>query len=169
MTHPSTLTREAMAARDLIAALKDTIGDDDEFAMDVIEGETGFLDVIDRTVSQDREDQALLAGLMTYMKSLDERIAKIERRMERRRDALMKAIQTAGITKPIRCTVATVSLRTNPARVITTDPALIPAEFWRQPEPVLDRIALKAALKEGRTVPGATLSNGGVTVSIRTT
>lgn len=169
MTLTTPLTREAQAARDLLAAHKDIIGEDEAFAMDVVEGQTEFLDIVDRMVSQDREDQALLTGLLAYMKSLDERVARIEQRMERRRDALVAGIQTAGLTKPLRCTVATVSLRTNPPKVIPTDPAQIPKEFWRPAEPTLDRIALKAALKEGRKIPGAELSNGGVSISIRTT
>ena len=45
--------------------------------------------------------------------------------------------------------------------------ALIPAKFWKPQDPKLDRAAVAEALKAGETVPGASLSNGGLSLSIR--
>jgi len=168
MTHPSTLTREAMAARDLIAALKDTIGDDEDFAMDVIEGETSLVEVVNSLIAQEGEDKANIAGIKGYAEKLGERLERIEARIEKRRRAILFALEAAGVPK-LRCALGTVSLRSAAGNLITTDESVIPDEFWKPRDPVLDKRALTAALNEGRTVPGATLSNGGVTVSIRTT
>lgn len=166
MTPP--LTREAQAARDLIASLKDIIGDDEAFAMDVIEGQTSLVEVVNSLIAQEGEDEAHIRAIQDYQGKLSHRAANINARIERRRNALLAAFQNAGV-KTLRCPLGTVGVRPTPAKVIATDESLIPDEFMKPRDPVLDKRALLAALKEGRTVPGATLSNGGVTISIRTT
>jgi len=54
-----------------------------------------------------------------------------------------------------------------PPKTIIADEALIPARFWKPSDPKLDRAAVSAALKAGEIVPGATLGNGGFTLSVR--
>jgi len=166
--HPDALTREAKAARDLIESLRDIIGDDEGFAADVIEGETNLVEVVNRLIAQEGEDDAHIRAIQDYQDKLSHRAATINARIERRRNALLTALQAAG-AKSLRCPLGTVGVRPTPPKVITTDEGVIPDEFWKPLDPVLDKRALLAALKEGRTVPGATLSNGGVTISIRTT
>jgi len=168
MTHTSALTREAQAARDLIAKLKDIIGDDEDFAMDVIEGQTSLVEVVNSLIAQEGEDEAHIRAIQEYATKLSARALNINARIERRRNALLAAFQNAGV-KSLRCPLGTVGIRPTPAKAIPTDESIIPDEFWKPRDPVLDKRALLAALKEGRTVPGATLSNGGVTISIRTT
>lgn len=168
MTHPSALTREAQAARALIEALKDIIGDDEDFAMDVIEGQTSLVEVVNALIGQEGQDKAHTQGIETYIEALMAKRDRIEARIEKRRNALLVALQTADV-KSLRCPLGTVGIRPAPAKAIPTDESVIPEEFWKPRDPVLDKRALTAALKEGRTVPGASLSNGGVTISIRTT
>jgi hypothetical protein len=167
MTITSPLTREAQAVRDLLASLKDIIGDDEDFAADIIEGETNFLEIVNALVAQDGEDHASVEAIQLYIDKLSKRALNINARIERRRAALLTALQTAGITKPLRCPLATVGLRAVPPKVVPTDEKLIPDEYWRKPPPVLDKRGLLAALKGGATIPGACLSNGGVALSIR--
>jgi hypothetical protein len=62
----------------------------------------------------------------------------------------------------------TMSLRAQPPKLLVTEESTIPEEFWRPQAPKLERKALLAALKAGAIVPGATLDNGGVTISVRT-
>lgn len=165
----SALTREAQAARELIAKLKDIIGDDEDFAMDVIEGETSLVEVVNAMLAQIGEAKTHIAGITTYAEGIAARKARLKAKVERCRNALAVAMQTVGIKGPIRCPLGTVGLNDTAPKAVIADQKLIPEEFWRHPEPELDLKAIAAALKEGRTVPGATLSNGGVTISIRTT
>lgn len=165
---PHDLTRQAQAVQQLLASLKDIIGDDDEFAADVIEGETDFVEVVNMLVARDGEDKALIDGIEAFMEKLKARALRIDARIERRRNALQAALETAGV-KTVRCPLGTVGLRSTPARVVPTNEALIPDEFWKPRDPTLDRAGLAAALRSGRQIPGAELSNGGVTISIRTT
>lgn len=167
MTTP--LTREAQAARDLIASLKDIIGDDEDFAMDVIEGQTSLVEVVNSLIAQEGEDEAHIRAIQEYATKLSARALRINARIERRRNALIAAFQMAGIKGSLRCPLGTIGLRATPRKVIPVDESLIPDEFWKPRDPVLDNAALAAALKAGRDIPGATLSNGGVTISIRTT
>jgi hypothetical protein len=162
------LTREAQAVRDLLASLKDILGGDEDFAADVIEGETGFVEVVNWFVGQEGEDAAHIQAIQDYIDKLNHRAVNINARVERRRRALQAALETAGV-KTVRCPLGTVGLRTTAPKVITTDEAKIPGEFWKPRDPVLDKKALAAALKAGARIPGAELSNGGVTISIRTT
>jgi hypothetical protein len=166
---PHDLTRQAQAVQQLLAAYRDIIGDDEAFAADVIEGQTDFVEIVNRLVAQEGEDAAHVLGIEHFIEALIVRKDRIEARIERRRNALLTAFQTAGIKGSLRCPLATVGLRSTPPMVITTNEALIPDEFWKPRDPVLDKKALAAALKAGSRIPGAELSNGGVTISIRTT
>jgi hypothetical protein len=166
---PHDLTRQAQAVQQLLAAYKDIIADDADFASDVIEGQTDFVEVVNAMAGQHSLDKALVAGISAHIKDMTERKARIATRIERRRLALTAAFQMAGIKGSLRCPLGSVGLTATPPKVIPTDEKLIPDEFWTKPEPELDKKAIAAALNSGVTVPGATLSNGGVTISIRTT
>jgi hypothetical protein len=166
---PHDLKRQAQAVQQLLAAYRDIIEDDEGFAADVIEGQTDFVEIVNRMAAQDAEDEAHIAAIAAYVGDLEARKNRIKARAERRREALTKAFQTAGIKGALRCAVATVGLRDTPPKVIPTNEKLIPDEFWKKPPPKLDKKALLAALKAKRKIPGAELSNGGVTISIRTT
>lgn len=166
---PQELTRQAQAVQQLLAALKDIVAGDEEFAADVIEGQTDFVEIVNLLIAQEGEDNAMIAGIQGYIDKLAHRAANINARIERRRNALLAAFQTAGIKGSLRCALGTVGLRSTPPKAIPTDETLIPEEFWAPRDPTLDKKALLAALKAGRAVPGAELNNGGVTISIRTT
>ena len=62
----------------------------------------------------------------------------------------------------------TASLRAVPPAVVIVDEEQIPRDYWKPQPPRLDRQGLSAALKSGSTVPGATLSNSQMTISVRT-
>jgi hypothetical protein len=162
------LTRQAQAARNLLAVHKSYVEEDEDFAMDLIEGQTDLVEIVNVMAAQEGEDKAQVMALELYAEKLIARARRIDARIDKRRNLLLMALQTAGITKPIRGPFGTVGLRATPPKPTVTDEALIPDEFWKTPARVLDKRALGVALKEGRTIPGAELSNGGVSLSIRT-
>jgi hypothetical protein len=51
--------------------------------------------------------------------------------------------------------------------VLIVDEAAIPADFWKPSDPKLDKKAVGEALKAGREVAGAMMSNGGETLQVR--
>jgi hypothetical protein len=74
----------------------------------------------------------------------------IENRAAGLRSYLLNCMQATGI-KRIECPHFALTLRDNPAAVDVFDAAQVPAEFMRQPED---------AIKAGREVPGARLTQG---------
>jgi len=73
-------------------------------------------------------------------------------------------MERAGIEK-IECPLFKLSIKKNPPSVEVIDPLSLPAEFWLTPEPkppvaAPDKAAIKAALQDGKDVPGARLNQG---------
>jgi hypothetical protein len=63
--------------------------------------------------------------------------------------------------------IATLTRKPVPPKVQILDEAAIPSQFWKRADPALDKKAIGDALKAKQDVPGATLSNGGETISLR--
>ena len=166
MSGPAQLQREIEAAqllRDQLAALA---GDDEEVIRDTLEGATNLREIIRDVLASTGEDEAMLAGIDTYIEGLTARKRRIKDRVEYKRSLMTTALEVAGLPK-LETDIATVSLSKVQPKVIVTDEAAIPTEFWKASEPTLDKKALGAALKDGREIPGCELSNGGATVTIR--
>jgi Gp157 protein len=84
----------------------------------------------------------------------------------RRKALVLAAMEEAGIKKLVEADF-TLSLRPGLPKLIVIDETLIPEEFWRPQAPRLDRQWLLAALKNGRSVPGADLGNPEPTLAVR--
>lgn len=80
------------------------------------------------------------------------------------RDYLLAGMRAADKDK-IESPMFTFSIRKNPPAVLLEDEGLLPAAYWRTPEPkppvaAPDKAAIKAALQAGTEVPGAKLVQG---------
>lgn len=157
--------KELMAARALKESLAVLVQGDPDLLLDSIEGETNLLECIDALIDEIDEAELLRAGIKARKQSLDERDGRLERRIKLYRGLIQQALEIAGRDKLERPS-ATPCLTKLPQKVIITEEPDIPVEFWKS-EPALDRRALGEALKAGRLVPGATLSNGGIGLTIR--
>lgn len=160
------LYTQTEAARVLLSNMRDVIGDDEELALSTIEGETGLLEAIDEAVNRLSEIKSLVSGTQSRIDELKTRADRYEAQAERIRTAIMNAMQMAGVKKLER-SEATLSIRSVPPKAIVKAEADIPADYWKAQAPKLDLKALTAALKDGASIPGAELSNGGETLSIR--
>jgi chromosome segregation ATPase len=97
--------------------------------------------------------KAASADLAAASKAIDARIEHIER-------YVLRCMADAGVTK-IECDLFTITRRANPPAVEIFEPRLLTDEFMRfppLPDPVPDKAAIKDALKAGRDVPGAKLT-----------
>jgi hypothetical protein len=157
---------EAEAARLLLANLKDVLAGDEDATLSTIEGETGLFEAIDEATARVLEIGAMQDAIGARMDSLKARMARLDAQSERIRTCIAVAMETAELKKLER-PEATLSLGKKAATAVITNEADIPAEFWKPSDPKLDKKALLAALKDKREIPGATLSNGGTTLSIR--
>lgn len=153
--------REAMKLRQMLGEDCDPV-----LLLDTIEGETNLAEACAFVLEQTHEDEILIEGLDAKIKELQTRKGRMEKSVETRRNVILMAMDKAGL-QTIRSPLGTMTARPTPPKATITDEALIPARFWKPSDPRLDRAAVVEALKAGEAVPGAALSNGGLTLSIR--
>jgi hypothetical protein len=101
------------------------------------------------------------------MSDMQDRLARIEQRAEKKRALVTLVMVRAGIPKLAEPDF-TASIRAVPPGLVVQDERTIPEGFWKPQPAKLDRRSLLAALNAGGTVPGAALGNGGSTLSVRT-
>ena len=120
--------------------------------------------------SLDKAIQVKAAGIGIYCEKLDGMVAALDdtikklqarkKAFQNRKESLkaytLEAMKRHGIQK-IECPECTVSIQKNPPSADVYEPKMIPVEYWRQPEPVLDKKALLDDLKEGVVIQGARL------------
>lgn len=158
--------REAEAVAKLRESIAQIDADDEALLLDTIEGETSFLEVIDALLTRMTEGRVMVAGLSSVADDLAARRARYERRIDADRALIEQALMIAELPKLERPT-ATLSLATRQPKVIIETEADIPATYWKQGAPTLDKKALGEALKAGASVPGACLSNAAPTLTAR--
>lgn len=140
--------------------------DDPKLILDMIEGSTDLPEACVAVYEDTVEDEAILAGLSAKITELQTRKGRIEKSIETRRNLILMAMDKAGLST-IRCPLGTISVRDVPPKAIIVDEAAIPSRFWKPADPKLDKAAVSAALKAGETVPGATMGNGSIGLSVR--
>ena len=167
MNDAMTLTRKTLeAARVLKAQIAELANGDADFIRDTLEGELDF-DIVARSlVASIGEDEAMIAGLKAYCDDLCARKDRIAVRIQVKRALMASTLEIADRPK-LELDIGTVSLTKVHPRAHILEEADIPADFWKPQPPKLDLKTLTAALKEGVRVPGATLTNGSHTVTIR--
>ncbi len=161
-----TLQQEANAARALKDALANIPAMDEETIRDTIEGETSLHEAIAAVLADIDEDEMLVTGIAEMVKTLGARKGRLEDRIEARKVAIQKAMEIGELQK-LATPSGTLSLRNVPRGLDVTDETAIPFEFYVPQPAKLDRKRLKDELKAGKEIPGCTLDNGGVTLSIR--
>jgi hypothetical protein len=140
---------------------------DEDIVRDTLESLSSLPEMLAYVLRSYLEDLALAAALGIRISDMQERVARIEQRAERKR-ALVSSVMGQADLKKLNEPDFTVSLRTTEPSFIITDERKIPPAFWQPQSPKLDRQALTAALRRGQSVPGAILGNGPSTISMRT-
>ena len=101
-----------------------------------------------------------------HITKLSERKQRLKTRVDHVRVSILSAMEVAEL-KTKKTPLATVSRRNTAPKLIVADEALIPSDYWKPQPPALDKKLLIDRLKAEDRVPGAELSNGGETLSIR--
>jgi hypothetical protein len=153
--------------QDMLAMFEE-LADDPEALRDTVEGETDIdpVALVEELVEKIAEAEGYAASAKQRAADAAAREDRFKKGADRLR-ALTQQVMEIAKLKKVQAGGATVSLRPTQQKAIITDEALIPSKFWKAQEPKLSLTDLTNALKEG-DVPGATLSNAGSTVSIRT-
>lgn len=159
MTQLYILAQEYRASADRLADLDL----DERTVLDTLDGMSGELEAKATNVAMFiRNLEASAVAIREAEGQMAARRKSIEARAKRMNEYLLHNMQFAGVLK-IESPHFALVVRNNPPAVVIDDSWQIPAEFMKQPEPpppAPDKTAIKEAIKAGREVPGARLTQG---------
>jgi hypothetical protein len=139
--------------------------DDPGLMLVLAESQTNLLETLDHLLEADLNDDALISGLKLHKDTIALRMHRLQERRESRRSILEQALFLLD-RKTLERPLATLSLANRAPALIIEEEAQIPARFFEL-KPSLNRRLAKEALEAGEEVPGARLSNGSVTLTVR--
>ncbi|MAG24668.1 hypothetical protein CMI47_03725 [Candidatus Pacearchaeota archaeon] len=139
---------------------------DEQTLLDTLEGETTLHECLLAIDESILADEAQVRGLQSIIDDMLVRLERFKKSRGRKRAVIEAAMLTADL-KTLKLPTATLTVKPTPRKPVIEDEAAIPAAYWKAQNPKLDRKALADALKAGEAIPGATLDNGGVTLSVR--
>jgi hypothetical protein len=140
---------------------------DDETLFDTLEGVSDLFDQLQVLIRSALDDASLVEALKIRVADMRARVSRLEGRVERKRALAAEVMREAGLPRVVAADF-TASVRPVPPGLIVNEETAIPPAFWVPQPPKLNRQELLAALKAGTAVPGASLSNGGSTLAVRT-
>ena len=150
----------SVAFRDDAARLTD-LELDDQTILDTLEGMSDDLQVkAQNVVMFARNLESTAAAIKDAEAQMAARRKAIENRAASLRRYVLSSMQIAGVTK-IECPYFRLSIQNNPPAVDIYEPDMVPADlmvFPEAPPAHPDKKAIAAAIKAGREVPGATLT-----------
>jgi hypothetical protein len=153
--------------RERLLADYPALADDAAALADTLEGESDLDKAIVALLRSADDDGMMVGGINERMGELIERKTRLENRIEAKRNLAFWAMTEAGLPK-LTAPDFTASIGASRAKVIITDAALIPPDYFNEPKPPEpNKTLIGQALKDGHTVPGCVLSNGGQTLTIR--
>ena len=163
-------TKYAAAKAALLEAYPD-LADDEETLRDTLEGINDLPDLLTAVMREVDEAEMLAAALKAREAELKGRRDRLAVKADKLKSAVMSAMRAAGERK-MTLPEWTISVCAKRASVVITDEKAVPSAYWVETvERRIDKNALKegidVAAKKGRSIPGATLSNGGETLSVR--
>ena len=158
--------RERLAEHEAIRADLEAQGVSGQWLTDTLEGETRLDEALLDLAEEVAERNAQVAACKSRVAEILSRIDRIENGTTRIRNAIHDAMARAGMPK-VAGPLHTLSIRKGAQSVVLTDEAELPERFVVPQPPKPDKAAIKAALQAGEAIPGAVLSNGAPSLSIR--
>lgn len=157
MTVDARFIEQARADLRNLLAVNPALEEDDVLRLDMIEGETNALELIDKLIEAEKDSSCLEEATGNAIEQLQKRRGRFANRRLLLRKYMMQIMEAANLKKVER-PAATVSIAAGRPKVVIIDEGGLPDDYLRiKQEPNKERIA--EALKAGRTVNGAILSN----------
>lgn len=141
------------------------LADDEQLRADMLEGETSIDDVLTRIVRREREARVFADAIKKEGDELTARMRRYEQRGAAMRALAKRVLEAASLTKK-ELPIATLSIRNGQPKVIITDESAVPDAYCRIVK-TPDKTRIKEAIAAGEAVPGAVLSNGEPTLTVR--
>lgn len=133
----------AMQVKGIMLHLADQFADDEQLKIDTLEGETDLFALVSRLLEGIEADEGDIAALKEQVDARKVRMARADKRIGARREAIMALMQCAELDK-LPLPEATLSLRTMPAKLSVNDAAGVPEGFCTM-KPVPNMEAIKSA------------------------
>ena len=143
-------------AEAILAEIK-ALTSDEETVRDTFEGEVDVDNLVDYLLRLTGSDEAMIVALDSEATQLDKRKARLKGRVSAGR-ALLHRVLTMAAIRGCERPLGTVSLSKKAPAIGELDERIVPAKFWVQPDPELDRKAILEALKAKEKIPGAKLA-----------
>lgn len=143
------------------------LADDETLRFDTIDGAAPLTEVLRHIVRQMIEADAYASGLDATIETMKARRDRFIKRVDYCRAMIERVMEAADLNK-VTLPEATVSKRPSPPKVVIANDKVIPPEFLKTTI-APDKLAIRDALKDGQTIPGAFLSNGEPALSVRFT
>lgn len=162
------LQSRAREISDLWRSIRAIAGeDDDEAVVDTVDGETDAVGALRWTVRRAIEAEANAEACKALAASYTERRKVLEGRAERFKAAAAAFLQEVG-EKSLRLPEATISWRATGPQLVGDVPSAadLPDDCVKL-QRVKHEPSIKAALEAGRVIPGLSLSNGGLGLTVR--
>ena len=159
------LAEHAYLREHLLAEYREAI--DEATLRDTLEGISALPEALAAVVRSYLDDLMIAAALGMRIGDMQERLSRIEARVEKKRVTITGVMEKGDIRK-LEQPDFTASLRAVPPGLVVADEKLIPENYWRPQPAKLDKRGLLTALNGGANVPGVGLGNGGTTLSVRT-
>lgn len=141
---------------------------DEDTLRDTLEGLTDLHEKLCTVIRSQQEDETLAEALKKRINEMQSRLRRLSQRAETKRDLVTIVLERAEIDKIVEADF-TVSTRRTPPRLVIFEESSIPSDYWRPQSPKLDRRKLTDDLKSGKPVAGASLDNGGRSITVRVT
>lgn len=149
--------KELNRARGIKAEIMALVGDDETALRDTLEGATDLDGIVRALILSIDEDRIMVDGITLRVRELQDRKARLEKRVETKRALIQQGLDIAE-RGTLELDVATVSIGKSAPKLRVTDEAAIPAGYWVPGDPTLDKKRLLSDLKtEGAVIPGADL------------
>lgn len=163
---PASLIAEYQRVRESLLTSFPELAEDQQALADTLEGETSLIDAAASLIRAALEDEAFEEACAKLAAEKRERAARFGQRALKRREAALSLLQAADIPK-LEQADFTASVGKSRGKVIVADEAALPDAMFRTTRSP-DKTAIGEALKDGKTVPGALLSNPEPTLTVRT-
>lgn len=166
MSHPIhiELLKHTSIRAQLLEAFPDL---DARTLLDTLEGTSDLTEMLSGIARAFLEDRSTVSALKQRLDDMRARLSRLETAAERKRGLIAEVMERAEIRK-LSEPDFTLSLRDMPPGLQIINESEIPPGYW-QPQPArLDRQTILASLMAGHSVPGAALSNGPRSISVRT-
>lgn len=138
---------------------------DEQLKLSTLEGETELCEIVSQLLAESEDDEGMIEAIKEQVAVRRERIARLENRIEARRNAIVSLMDCANLTK-LPLPEATVSVRTLAPAPKVADADAVPQHLCKvtyKPDMGL----IKEALECGEAVPGVVMSNGGTSLTVR--